>query len=122
MKTEKQEIQAIERVIGYILRIGVLVSAAIILFGLLLLLLHGSTEYSATHAPTDFQTIFLGLGALKAGAYIQLGIFCLILTPVLRVVVSIYAFLQEKDYLYVGITTIVLIILAIGILIGFFEK
>ncbi len=46
------------------------------------------------------------------------GLFCLILTPVLRVVVSLFTFLKEKDYLYVGITGIVLIILVISFLIG----
>ncbi|MBA1393641.1 DUF1634 domain-containing protein, partial [Lactobacillus sp. XV13L] len=50
---------------------------------------------------------------------LMLGIFLLILTPVLRVVVSIYAFLKEKDYLYVYITTFVLIILAFAMIAGY---
>ena len=47
------------------------------------------------------------------------GIFLLILTPVLRVIVSIYAFAKEGDRLYVVITTIVLVILIIGMAIGY---
>ncbi|EPD11575.1 putative membrane protein [Lacticaseibacillus paracasei subsp. paracasei Lpp48] len=47
------------------------------------------------------------------------GIFLLILTPVLRVVVSIYAFAVEHDRLYVWITTIVLIILLGAMTIGY---
>lgn len=46
------------------------------------------------------------------------GIFLLILTPVLRVLVSIYAFYKEKDVLYVWITTIVFIILMFGFILG----
>ena len=56
---------------------------------------------------------------LKPYAVLMLGIFLLILTPVLRVVVSIYAFAKEGDRLYVTITTIVLIILIIGTTIGY---
>ena len=48
----------------------------------------------------------------------MLGIFLLILTPVLRVVISIYAFAKEKDHLYVWITSIVLVILIISFIIG----
>lgn len=55
---------------------------------------------------------------LKPYAIMMFGLFCLILTPVLRVVVSLFTFLKEKDYLYVGITGIVLIILVISFFIG----
>lgn len=46
------------------------------------------------------------------------GIYLLILTPVLRVVISIYAFYQEKDMLYVKITSLVLLILIISVIVG----
>ncbi|MCD1024228.1 DUF1634 domain-containing protein [Enterococcus sp. SMC-9] len=119
---EQKEIQAVEFAIGKILRIGVIVSAAIIFFGLVLLLAKGGTGYKINETPNTLTLILTGLWALKPGAYIMAGIFCLILTPVLRVVVSIYAFLKEKDYLYVTITIIVLIILLIGIFTGFVER
>lgn len=119
---EQKEIQAVELAIGKILRIGVIVSAAIIFFGLVLLLAKGGTGYKLNETPNTLTLILTGLGALKPGAYIMAGIFCLILTPVLRVVVSIYAFLKEKDYLYVAITIIVLIILLVGIFTGFVER
>ena len=63
--------------------------------------------------------IFQGAMQLKPYAVLMLGIFLLILTPVLRVVVSIYAFAIRKDRLYVAITTIVLIILIIRMTIGY---
>ncbi|MBC6179116.1 DUF1634 domain-containing protein, partial [Listeria welshimeri] len=61
---------------------------------------------------------FSGLSTLKPYAIMMFGLFCLILTPVLRVVVSLFTFLKEKDYLYVGITGLVLDILVISFLIG----
>lgn len=114
----KEEMLKIERSIGYILRIGVVVSATIILIGMILLFLRPST----TQVPNSFALILTGLIQLNGEAYIMLGLFCLILTPVLRVVVSIFAFAKEKDYLYVCITIIVLIILIIGMSFGLVEK
>ncbi|MBM7710893.1 DUF1634 domain-containing protein [Enterococcus xiangfangensis] len=115
---EKEEILKVERSIGYILRIGVIVSAAIIVIGLVLLFLRPT----AIQTPTSLSLIFQGLLRLRGEAFIMLGLFCLILTPVLRVVVSIFAFAKEKDYLYVVITVIVLIILIIGMSLGLVEK
>ena len=46
------------------------------------------------------------------------GLFLLILTPVLRVVASIFAFAKEGDKMYVIITMMVLAVLIIAILLG----
>lgn len=122
MTDRKAEMAEIELVIGKILRIGVIVSATILIVGLGLMMVHGGTGYGEYQFPTTFTAIFQGIGALKAGAVIMLGLFCLILTPVLRVVVSIYAFAKEQDYLYVWITVAVLVILLIGMVIGFIKR
>ena len=44
----------------------------------------------------------------------ETGIFVLILTPVLRVVFSVYAFARERDTVYVIVTLIVLALLSLG--------
>ena len=122
MTDKKAEMAQIELVIGKILRIGVAVSATLLIIGMLLAIIHGGTGYSEYQFPTTFTEIFSGIATFKAGAVIMFGLFCLILTPVLRVVVSIYAFAKEGDYLYVWITVIVLVILIIGMAIGFIKK
>lgn len=48
----------------------------------------------------------------------QLGVLLLIATPVARVLFSFFAFLMEKDYLYVFITFIVLAILVFSMVAG----
>ncbi|EUJ31623.1 DUF1634 domain-containing protein [Listeria cornellensis] len=116
--TTDEEMHRVEAVVSLLLRIGVLLSAAIILAGLLLLLLTGSSGYPGTTYPTTLTAIFSGISDFKPYAIIMFGLFCLILTPVLRVVVSLITFLKEKDYVYVTITAIVLIILAISFFIG----
>lgn len=121
MNNRQKEMAEIELVIGKILRIGVLISAVILMVGLVVSLLHNGTDYPAHEVPTDFKAILKGVLQFKAGAIMMVGLFCLILTPVLRVVVSIYAFFKEQDYLYVAITVIVLIILMVGMLLGFMQ-
>lgn len=116
--TSGEEMHRVEAVVSGLLRIGVLLSAAVILIGLLLLMFTGTSGYPGTTYPTTLTAIFIGIGEFKPYAIIMFGLFCLILTPVLRVLVSLATFLKEKDYLYVAITAIVLIILAISFLIG----
>ncbi|CAI2685416.1 MAG: DUF1634 domain-containing protein [Apilactobacillus sp.] len=114
----KEEMGRIELVIGKILRVGVIISATIMILGLLLFLITGKSGYPTNVFPTKFHDIFTGIAHVKPYAIMMLGIFCLILTPVLRVIVSIYSFYKEKDMLYVWITTFVLIVLIISFFFG----
>jgi Predicted membrane protein len=114
-----EETRKVELIIGKILRVGVVTSAVVILIGMALYFMNGNGGYSGDYFPRRFSDIFTGLIQGKAYSVIMLGIFLLILTPVLRVVVSIYAFYKEKDMMYVIITTTVLIILAIAMILGY---
>ncbi|WP_127848650.1 DUF1634 domain-containing protein [Lacticaseibacillus hulanensis] len=127
MQNQKQnhldaENKEVELVIGQILRVGVIVAAVVILFGLILLFGTGSTGYPAGVHPSRIMSIVSGTVALKPYAVLMTGIFLLILTPVLRVVVSIYAFVKEHDRLYAIITSVVLVILVAAMIIGYFGK
>ncbi|MGV0167961.1 DUF1634 domain-containing protein [Furfurilactobacillus sp. WILCCON 0119] len=113
-----KEMTQVEIMIGEILRIGVIISAVIMLVGFITYGIQGSTGFTNNGFPTTMTAIFTGLLSFKSGSIMMLGLFCLILTPVLRVIVSIYAFYVEKDHLYVWITTAVLIILLIALFIG----
>ena len=113
-----EEMADVQLIIGKILRLGVLVSATVMLIGLLLLIVKGNGGYPNNTFPTDFTEICHGIAQLKPYAIMMLGIFLLILTPVLRVIVSIYSFYREGDNLYVVITTIVLVILGISFVFG----
>lgn len=117
-KSISNEMDKVEITIGKILRIGVLISAIIMLFGFILYLTKHSTGYINDSFPTTLTDVFIGLSSLKPAAVMMFGLFCLILTPVLRVAVSIYAFYVEKDHLYVWITTLVLVILIIALCLG----
>lgn len=101
--------------IGILLQIGVYSSAAVILAGGVLYLVRNGREvpnYGKFHGVPDGLDTVAGIvaGAThgSAPAIVQLGILMLIATPVARVVFSVFAFLAERDYLYVAISALVL--------------
>lgn len=55
--------------------------------------------------------MWTGVVGLHGKAIIQLGLLLLVATPIARVVFSAFAFFAEGDYLYVGITLLVLAVL-----------
>lgn len=103
--------------IGWILQGGVILSASVIVFGLILLFFHsgGITAQRLLHFPQTLGEVWTGLLVLQPQAVITLGLLLLIATPVMRVAVSIVVFLLEHDRRYVVITLLVLTILLISI-------
>ena len=104
--------------ISILLRTGVYSSATVVLIGGILYLIHHGQErpdyqtFRGAPAGLDkVSEIFIGALHGDALAIIQFGLLMLIATPVARVVFSIFAFLAERDYLYVGISAIVLAVL-----------
>lgn len=107
-------------IIARILQVGVMVSAAILLLGVILLPLRpgGLTQHRLQSFPTTLLQIWSGITTLHPQAFIALGIILLIATPVLRVAASIVAFGLERDFRYVVITIVVLLILVISFVLG----
>jgi uncharacterized membrane protein len=114
---KNSRIENTEIFISNALRIGVILSAAIIGLGLILLIITGNSGYPGSSFPTSPVQIAEGLLLLKPYAVILAGVLILILTPVFRVGISIITFLKEKDYMYVAITSLVFIILMISFLL-----
>ncbi|MGA2990048.1 MAG: DUF1634 domain-containing protein [Candidatus Korobacteraceae bacterium] len=108
----------IELTIGTLLRVGVMLAAAVVLFGgVLYLVRYGGMpvpNYKTFHgsgAPRSISAIISESLALHDRAIIELGLLLLIATPVARVIFSAVAFAFEKDWLYVYITLFVLAVL-----------
>ncbi|MFB6455310.1 DUF1634 domain-containing protein [Chitinophaga sp. Hz27] len=105
----------IQLMIGKQLRLGVIMSSTLVLIGgIIYLYRHGAEmpsyrEFTGVRAGLDsFAGIIHGVRGIHGMEIIQLGVVCLIATPILRVALSVFAFLLEKDYLYVVLTLIVL--------------
>lgn len=111
-------LEEVELIISKILRIGVLLAAVVIIVGLVQYLVTGESGYPKDTYPMGFTAIWNGLLAWKSVAVMEVGLLLLIFTPVLRVLVSLFAFVVEKDYRFVAITSLVLVILLISFILG----
>jgi uncharacterized membrane protein len=114
-----------ERLIGNLLRIGVIVAAGIVLAGgVVYVARHGGepTEVNVFRGePIDLTTpsgIVADALAGRARGLIQLGVLAMIAVPVLRVLFSIGAFALERDWTYVAITLGVFAVLCYGLFSG----
>ena len=127
MEKEKFGERDFQQLIGNLLRYGVWISLAVaFLGGIVYLSSHGTeTVNYATFIENDrsiFQVVsqvFEGIATFQGESLIFLGIILLFLTPVLRVILSLFSFLLEKDYLYVGITLVVILIIGVSVWLGF---
>jgi uncharacterized membrane protein len=111
--------------LGQVLRAGTVVSISIVFAGgIFYLYRHGLSvvNYKTFKGVPDFLQHFRGIMAsvfhLNAPAVMQLGIMLLIATPILRVAFSAIGFVLEKDYLYVGISLLVLFIIFMSMING----
>ena len=125
MESERWSDDRVEQVVGNLLRIGVLVAAAVAMAGgIAVLLQHGSrladygTFAGETAEFTSIGGIVRGVLALDSRAVVQLGLVLLIATPIARVVFSLVAFLLQRDRLYVVITSVVLAVLVFSLVFG----
>lgn len=117
--------EALEQVIGNLLRVGVGASALLVLAGGILYLVRYGGErpdYAAFHGePSGLRSVAGILRYtfdLRRRGIIQLGLLLLIATPVARVVYSVYGFACERDWLYVGVTLVVLAVLLYSLVWG----
>jgi uncharacterized membrane protein len=113
--------------LGKTLRLGTIVSCAITLLGGIIYLFHShhiTPDYSpenfkgAAGYLREFSGIIPRILEADGAAIIQLGVIVLIATPIVRILFSVVAFLLEKDYLYVGITLLVLGIIIANMVLG----
>ena len=111
--------------LGRVLRAGTFISIAIVLFGgVVFLYKHGESlpDYRKFKGIPAFlqhlHGLFKSAAHLKGQAIIQLGIILLIATPIMRVMFSAVGFILEKDFMYFGISILVLLIIFTSMLSG----
>lgn len=115
----------IERMVSALLRTGVLASASVVFAGgIYYLARHGGESANfrrfAGQPSVDriVSEIVKGAFSLRARSVIQLGVLLLIATPIVRVAVSLVAFMLERDGSYVLITALVLAVLLVSLITG----
>ena len=127
MTQEKFGERDFQLIIGNLLRYGVWISLSVAFMGgIIYLLNHGNElENYSTFYENDTNifkviiNIYNGVVQGQGESIILLGIILLFITPILRLLISLIVFYFEKDYLYVFITMIVILIIGTSIFFGF---
>lgn len=107
--------ERLERIVGTLLRMGVLVAAAVVLSGGIWWLAVAGQEvpaYQQFHKATpelrQVTALVASLTHPRPETVIQLGLLLLIATPIARVILALVAFALERDRTYVVIALLVL--------------
>ncbi len=115
----------VEKIVGNLLRTGVILAALVMAVGAVLFLhAHGSEPADFRNfAPerTDLRdpwVVFTNVADGHNTGLLQLGVLLLIATPVARVLFSVFAFGAQRDYTYVCITLIVAAVLLYSLFFG----
>ncbi|MBB1138434.1 DUF1634 domain-containing protein [Myroides sp. WP-1] len=127
MSTTKFTDNQLQNIIGNVLRYGVLSALTVTLLGGIILLAKDAQQVVSfsTFVEKDqnlfvvFQTILQGVKEWDGASIIFLGILLLFLTPALRLLLSLFSFILEKDKLYVVITLIVIAVIILSVSFGF---
>ena len=117
--------ERVEQLVGNLLRAGVIVAAIVTaLGGVALLLQHGAAraDYHLFRGePAALRTVggvVTSALRLESRGVVQLGLVLLIATPIARVLLSLVAFVLQRDRLYVVVTAIVLAIQLFSLVFG----
>ncbi len=119
---EKQESeQNVYTVVYRVLLAGMIVSSLLFALGIIRALLHPefiplTPEW--VRRQYHWSTFSRGVLALEPSSVMLVATALLILTPVARVVVSIYAFAVDHDHKYVFVTGLVLLVMALTVMLG----
>ena len=119
---EEARVRRVELVISLVLRVGVVVSLLVVVSGVVEgMVVHPAQRSSPAlehrlltglaHYPHSFGALFTGLGHGDPTALVAAGLLLLVVTPVLRVTVSIFTFVYQRDPRFVVVTSFVLAVL-----------
>ena len=122
----------VELLISNLLRVGVAASVLLIAAGTLVSFLHHPAYWKSSDElhqlihprapfPHTLRGVIAGLRSIDGQSIVALGLLVLIATPVMRVLISVIAFLQEHDRLYTMITLLVFCLLILSMVLGAVE-
>ena len=128
-KADGDKVRQVELLISALLRIGVVVSLMVIVVGMAVTFFHHPDYVNSSGDlarltkpggafPRGLGEMIRGLREFQGRAIVVLGLLLLIATPVMRVAVSIFAFVYEKDRFFVIVTSIVLGLLLLSFFVG----
>jgi uncharacterized membrane protein len=128
-ETDEDKVRKVELAISALLRIGVLTSLVVVLVGTVVTFVHHPHYLTSHHDlgpltkpgavfPHSMGALIQGLEHGQGRAIVMAGLLLLIATPVLRVAVSVLAFVYQRDRTFVVITSVVLALLLTSFMLG----
>jgi uncharacterized membrane protein len=129
MDRSEERVRKVELAISTLLRTGVLTSLLIVLVGTVVTFVHHPRYLSSrrdlvrlttpgAEFPHSVPSVIHGLEHSQGRALVMAGLLLLIATPVLRVAVSVLAFVYQRDRTFVVITSVVLALLLTSFVLG----
>ena len=115
MTTDQRPIH--DRWIAATLKIGMLLSAGLLLSGIIIVMVNPGRSVPANLNLAAFLNAMVHGQFMSGEGILYAGIVTLIFTPVLRVCTAIVAFVAERDWKFVGISTAVLIALLLEVIL-----
>lgn len=112
---------ALRRLVSGTLRVGVGVAGVLLAVGTALSVVEGSPRYDrATAFGTAFSLRALGgsLASAEPVAFLQLGLIVLVVTPLVRVVISAVEFSAARDRAFTALTLAVLALLVLSVVVS----
>lgn len=106
----------INKKISNVLLFGVMLSVIFILLGILLAIINNDFTFNYTHY--NLELFVKDIKDFNSVAFLMIGIFILVITPIIRIMGMCYEFIIQKNYIYVVISIIILIILSISLTFG----
>ena len=110
--------ESVAAAVGYVLRMGVLTSAALILLGVALEAIHGNTFGLEMAPPHTIGAVWSGLLSGNPVSIVALGVLVLLATPWIRVAISFVLFFHLRDRIYAAICFLLLLLLTVGLFVG----
>jgi uncharacterized membrane protein len=116
----------LQLIMGNLLRIGVILSGLTVLIGGILYIIQSGNGPRPQYVSFEGENsellrltdILKGMAHFQGTSIIQFGLILLISTPIARIIISAIGFALEKDYLYVGIALLVLLIILVSLFSG----
>jgi len=123
--TTPRAARTMEESISIVLRVGVTIAGAVILLGVILSFIPALDKGSGvdidelldtggTTVDVTPRTILDGIADFDPIAIIQVGLLILLLTPIVRVAMTLWLFMRDSDTIFIGITAVVLVVLLLG--------
>jgi len=117
-------------VLSHVLRTGVLISIALVVFGSVLTFIHHEPDYF-THARPITQVTLVAepfphtIGAMlehiahfRGQGFVILGLLVLLMTPIISIATVTIAFALQKNHIFAVISALVLAILILALILG----